>query len=99
MVWTATVHGKTRVAEAVQHVPEAGWETRGGATRHNGTSRRLHGWHRGSHPSVENKGEMNQPFIRRTETTNQNSKINHDDNKTLTRILFSAMTISQNSAD
>jgi hypothetical protein len=30
---------------------------------------------------------MNQHFIYRTETTNQNSKINHDDNKTLTLIL------------
>jgi fructose-1-phosphate kinase PfkB-like protein len=40
---------------------------------------------------------MNQHFIHRTETTNQNSKINHDDSKTLTQILFSAMAISQNS--
>jgi hypothetical protein len=31
---------------------------------------------------------MNQHFIHRTETTNQIFKINHDDNKTLTRILF-----------
>jgi hypothetical protein len=32
---------------------------------------------------------MNQHFIHQTETTNQNSKINHDDSKTLTQILFS----------
>jgi hypothetical protein len=50
-------------------------------------------------PSIENKGETNQHFIHRTEATNHNSKINHDDVKTLTPILFSAMTISQNSAD
>jgi hypothetical protein len=42
---------------------------------------------------------MNQHFIHRTETTNQNSKINHDDSKTLTQILFSVMKILQNSAD
>jgi hypothetical protein len=52
-----------------------------------------------SHPSVENKGEANQHFIHRTEAINQNSKLNHDDSKTLTQILFSAMTISQNPAD
>jgi hypothetical protein len=69
--------------------PGAGWETRGGATRHNGTIHRLQGWHRGIHRSDENKGEMNQHFIHRTETTNQNSKLNHDDIKTLTQILFS----------
>jgi hypothetical protein len=55
--------------------PEAGWETWDGATRHNGTIRRLQGWRRGSYPSVENKGETNQHFIPRTEATNQNSKI------------------------
>jgi hypothetical protein len=33
---------------------------------------------------------MNQHFIHQIETTNQNSKINHDDSKTLTQILFSA---------
>jgi hypothetical protein len=32
---------------------------------------------------------MNQHFIHRIETTNQNSKINHDDSRTLTQILFS----------
>jgi hypothetical protein len=79
--------------------PEAGWETRRGATRHNGTIRRLQGWHRGSHPSVEDKGETNPHFINRTEATTQNTKINHDDNKTLTQNLFSATTISQNSTD
>jgi hypothetical protein len=68
--------------------PGVGWETRGGATRHNGTIHRLQGWHRGSHPFVGNKGETNQHFIHRTETTNQNSKINHGDSKTLTQILF-----------
>jgi hypothetical protein len=68
--------------------PGVGWETWGGATHRNETISQLQGWHRGSHPSVENKGEMNQHFIHRTETTNQNSKINHDDNKTLTWILF-----------
>jgi hypothetical protein len=31
---------------------------------------------------------MNQPFIHQTETTKQNSKINHDDIKTLTQILL-----------
>jgi hypothetical protein len=41
-----------------------------------------------SHPSVKNKGEINQHFIHRTETTDQNSKINYDDNEMLTRILF-----------
>jgi hypothetical protein len=79
--------------------PKAGWENRGGATRHNETIRRLRGWRRGSRPSAKNKGEMNQYFIHRTETTNQNPKINHDDNKTLTQILFKLTTISQNSAD
>jgi hypothetical protein len=69
--------------------PRAGWETRGGATRHNGTIHRLQGWRRGSHPSVKNKGEMNQHFIHQIETMNQNSKINHGDNKMLTQILFS----------
>jgi hypothetical protein len=54
--------------------PGARWENRGGATRHNGTIRWLRGWRRGSHPSMENKGEMNQHFIHRTEITNQNSK-------------------------
>jgi hypothetical protein len=70
--------------------PGAGWETRGGATRHNKTIRQLQEWHRGSHPSVENTGETNQHFIHRTETKNQNSKLNHDDIKMLTHILFSA---------
>jgi hypothetical protein len=79
--------------------PEAGWGTWGGATHHNRTIHRLQGWRRGSHPSIENNGETKQHFIHRTETTNQNSKINHDDNKTLTQILFSATTISQNPAD
>jgi hypothetical protein len=69
--------------------PGAGWETRGGATRHNGTIRQLQGWRRGSHPSVKNKEETNQHFIHQTETTNQNSKINHGDSKMLTLILFS----------
>jgi hypothetical protein len=54
--------------------PGAGWENRGGATHHNGTIRRLRRWCRGSHPSIENKGEMSQHFIHRIETTNQNSK-------------------------
>jgi hypothetical protein len=40
------------------------------------------------HPSIENMGETNQYFIQRIETTNQNSKINHDGKKTLTQILF-----------
>jgi hypothetical protein len=69
--------------------PRAGWETRGGATRHNGTICRLQGRHRGSHPFVENKGEMDQHFICQTGTANQNSKLNYDDVKTLTQILFS----------
>jgi hypothetical protein len=77
--------------------PGAGWETRGGATRHNETIRRLQGWHRDSHPSVKNKGEMNQNLIHQIETTDQNSKINHDDSKELTQILLSATTILQNS--
>jgi hypothetical protein len=69
--------------------PGARWETRGGATCHNGTIRRLQGWRRGSHPFVKNKEETNQYFIHRTETINQNSIMTHDDNKTLTQILFS----------
>jgi hypothetical protein len=68
--------------------PGARWETRGGATRRNITIHQLQGWRRGSYPSVKNKEEMNQYFIHRTETINQNSKINHDDNKTLTHIPF-----------
>jgi hypothetical protein len=79
--------------------PGAGWQTRGGATHHNETIRQLQGWRRGSHLSVENKGEMNQHFINWTETTNQNSKLHHYDVKALTQILFSTDTNSQNSAD
>jgi hypothetical protein len=81
--WEATCNrnGATR--------PGAGWEPRGGATHHNETIHRLQGWRRGSHPSIENKGEMNQHFIHRTEITNQNSELNQDDIKTLTQILFS----------
>jgi hypothetical protein len=98
MVWMATVRGEPCVAEAVQHVPEQGGKP--GAVQTVTTE-----------SSVGSKGgvgvvihllktmeEMNQHFIHRTETT-QISKINHDDHKTLTQILFSALTISQNSAD
>jgi hypothetical protein len=74
----------------VQHVPEQGGKP--GAVQTVTTE-----------PSVGSKGsigvvihlsktmeETNQHFIHRTETTNQNSKINHGDSKTLTQILFSA---------
>jgi hypothetical protein len=99
-VWTAMVHGKTRVAEAVQHVLNQGRKPR--AVQPVTTE-----------PSVGSKGgvgvvihlsktrekQINISSIR-TEATNQNSKkINHENSKTLTLILFSAMTISQNSAD
>jgi hypothetical protein len=87
------VRGKPRVAEAVQHVSKQGGKPEA-VQPVNGTIHRLQGWRRGSHSSVENKGKMNQHFIHRTEPTNQTSKINHDDSKTLTLILFLAMTIS-----
>jgi hypothetical protein len=90
MVQTATLRGKPRVAEAVQHVPEQGGKL--GAVQTITTE-----------PFVGSKGgvevvihlsktmkEMNQHFIHRTETMNQKSKINHSNSKTLTQILFSA---------
>jgi hypothetical protein len=93
MVQAAMVHGKSRVAKTVQHIPEQGGKP--GAVQPIATEPSI-GFkggtgvviHRGSHPSFKNKGEMNQHFINRTETTNQNSKINHNDSKTLTQIPF-----------
>jgi hypothetical protein len=96
---TTTVHGKTRVAEAVQHVPKQGRKP--GAVQPVTTE-----------PSVSSKGgigviihllktrekQINISSIEQRQQT-KTPKINHDDSKTLTLILFSATTISQNSAD
>jgi hypothetical protein len=98
-VRTATVRGKTRVAEAVQHVPKQGRKP--GAVQPVTTE-----------PSVCSKGgvgvvihlsktrekRINISSIEQRKQT-KTPKINHDDSKTLTPILFSATTISQNSAD
>jgi hypothetical protein len=98
-VWTAMVRGKTRVAEAVQHVPKQGRKP--GAVQPVTTE-----------PSVGSKGGVgvvihlsetrekwiNISSIEQRQQT-KTPKINHDDSKTLTQILFSATTISQNSAD
>jgi hypothetical protein len=99
MVRMATVRRKTRVAEAVQHVPKQGGKP--GAVQPITTE-----------PSVGSKGgvgvvihlsktrekRINISSIEQKQQT-KTLKINHDDSKTLTQILFSAMTISQNSAD
>jgi hypothetical protein len=98
-VWTAMVRGKTRVAEAVQHVPKQ--DRKPGAVQPVTTE-----------PAVGSKGgvgvvihlsktrekQINISCIEQRQQT-KTPKINHDDSKTLTPILFSAMTISQNSAD
>jgi hypothetical protein len=98
-VWTATVREKTSVAEAAQHVPKQGGKP--GAVQPVTTE-----------PSVDSKGgiwvvihlsktrekRINISSIEQRQQT-KTPKINHDDSKTLTQILFSAMTISQNSAD
>jgi hypothetical protein len=98
-VRTATVRGKTRVAEAVQHVPKQGRKL--GAVQPITTE-----------PSIGSKGgvgviihlsktrekRINISSIEQRQQT-KTPKINHDDSKTLTLILFSATTISQNSAD
>jgi hypothetical protein len=95
----ATVRGKTRVAEAVQHVPKQGRNP--GAVQPVTTE-----------PSVGSKGgvglvihlsktrekQINISSIEQRQQT-KTPKINHDDSKTLTPILFSATTISQNSVD
>jgi hypothetical protein len=95
----ATVRGKPRVAEAVQHVLKQGGKP--GAVQPVTTE-----------PSVGSKGgvgvvihlsktkekQINISSIEQRQQT-QNFKINHDDNKTLTQILFLAMIISQNSTD
>jgi hypothetical protein len=87
MVQTDTVRRKTCVAEAVQHVLEQGGKPR--AVQPIATEPSV-----GSKGGVgvvvhlsKNKRETNQHFIHRTETTIQNFKINHDDNKILTQIL------------
>jgi hypothetical protein len=72
-VRTATVRGKTRLAEAVQHISKQGRKPGAVQPVTMEPSVGSKGG-RGSHPSVKNKGEMNQPFIHRTEPTNQNSK-------------------------
>jgi hypothetical protein len=98
-VWTTTVRGKTRIAEAVQHVPKQGGKP--GAVQPITTE-----------PSVGSKGgigvviylsktrekQINISSIEQRQQT-KTPKINHDDSKTLTHILFSATTITQNSAD
>jgi hypothetical protein len=98
-VRTATVRKKPRVAEAVQHVPKQGRKP--GAVQPITTE-----------PSVGSKGDVG-VIIHLSKTREKRinissieqrkqiktPKINHDDSKTLTQILFSAMTISQNSAD
>jgi hypothetical protein len=98
-VRTATVRGKTCVAEAVQHIPKQGRKP--GAVQPVTTE-----------PSVGSKGgvgviihlsktrekRINISSIEQRQQT-KTPKINHDDSKTLTLILFSATTISQNSAD
>jgi hypothetical protein len=95
----ATVRGKTRVAEAVQHVSKQG--------RNPGAVQPIT-----TEPSVGSKGgvglvihlsktrekQINISSIEQRQQT-KTPKINHDDSKTLTPILFSATTISQNSAD
>jgi hypothetical protein len=98
-VRAATVRGKTRVAKAVQHVPKQGGKP--GAVQPITTE-----------PSVSSKGGVGVVIhlsktrekrinISSTEQRQQTKtlEINHDDGKTLTPILFSAMTTSQNSAD
>jgi hypothetical protein len=98
-VRTATICGKARVAEKVQHVPKQGRKP--GAVQPVTTE-----------PSVGSKGgvgvvihlsktrekRINISSIEQRQQT-KTSKINHDDSKMLTQILFSAMTISQNSTD
>jgi hypothetical protein len=94
MVRMATVRGKTRLAEAVQHIPKQGGKP--GAVQPVTTE-----------PSVGSKGgvgvvihllktrekRINISSIEQRQQT-KTPKINHDDSKTLTQILFSAMTIS-----
>jgi hypothetical protein len=98
-VWAATICGKARVAEAVQHVPKQGRKP--GAVQPVKTE-----------PSVGSKGgvgvvvhllktrekRINISSIEQRQQT-KTPKLNHDDSKTLTPILFPATTISQNSAD
>jgi hypothetical protein len=98
-VQMATVRGKPCVAKAVQHVPKQ--DRKPGAVQPVTTE-----------PSVGSKGgvgvvihlsktrekRINISSIEQRQQT-KTPKINHDDSKTLTQILFSATTISQNSAD
>jgi hypothetical protein len=98
-VRTATVCGKTHVTEVMQHVPKQGGKP--GAVQPVTTE-----------PSVGSKGgvgivihllktrekRINISSIEQRQQT-KTPEINHDDGKTLTPILFSAMTTSQNSAD
>jgi Spy/CpxP family protein refolding chaperone len=98
-VWTATVRGKTCVAEAVQHVSKQGRKP--GAVQPVTTE--LSVGSKGGvgvviHLSETREKRINISFIEQRQQT-KTPKINHDDNKTLTQILFSATTISQNSAD
>jgi hypothetical protein len=87
MVRAATVRRISCVAETGQHVPEQGQKavmvqpitTKPSIDPEGGVGIVAH--------LSKNKGETNQHFINRTETTNRNSKINHND-KMLTQILI-----------
>jgi hypothetical protein len=80
MVRVAVTRWKPRVAKAVQNIPEQGGKP--GAVHPVTTE-----------PSIGSKGGIgvvihqsengrnDQHFIHRIETTNQNSKVNHDDSK------------------
>jgi hypothetical protein len=96
MVRAAMVRGKPRVAKATR--PRVRWENRA-----------VHPI--AMEPSVSSEGDVGVVvYLSKTREkqitfhqSNRDNKpklqINHDDNKTLTQILFLLMTISQNSAD
>jgi hypothetical protein len=99
MVRTVTVRGKTRVAEAVQHVLKQGEKPR---VVQPVTMESSIGSKGGVgvviHMSKTREKRINISSIEQRQQT-KTPKINHDDSKTLTQILFSATTISQNSTD
>jgi hypothetical protein len=97
-VWAAMVRENPHVAKAVQHVPKQGGKT--GAVQPVTTEPSV-GFEGGVGVVIHLSkiGEKRINIYPSNKDNKPELQINHDDNKTLTHILFKLTMISQNSVD